>query len=473
MENTNPGTKQKKNTFEDLLYTVTLEEFREFTRKYALYYNDFKTKFELFFIERTSNPDLEKKYGDLIRKSIYTYSDHGYIDPHSARLLAFELDNVLLHGQYLIDIGNFSCAFSMSKAVLKALTEFIRSYDDSVGVIGGALFNVIQLFKGIAGSVHAPLEIKQNLFDLLQIVLAKKYYFDYGTIGYELFAVYRSLAVPLGQSESFIRFIDTQCSTLTGKYDDDRRAFFQKEKIGFYIENGWNEQAQELIRQNLDIVAIRQAEVEKAINCYDYTAAKQLVADGIKLAEEKKHLGTVYEWQKELLRIAIAENDRELIRSLSLYFMFDGNFNTETYRQWKQTFSEAEQKDAVERLITAILDEANRRSIGALYIEEQMWDRLLAMVQSADNLYIVLDYHDHLAKRYPEELLELYTSHFRALGNTKEGQTPYTDFAVKLKRVLRDIPKVRELLVTLVNDLKAQNPPRQALIEAITKVLKG
>ncbi len=402
---TKSPAKQKKNAFEDLLNAVTLEEYRDFIRKAASGDKDFKTKFELFFSEKMDSPDVEKKYSGLIQKIIRNHSDRGYIDYRSSRQLASEMDHLFAQGQEMIVRSNFRDAFSLSKAALKALIEVIQCCDDSSGSIGGSICDAISLLSDIACSDNAAPDLKQAIFNFLQSELAQDQYFDYGDFGYELFSVYHSLAVLLGQSTAFINFIDNQCGKLTGEYDDFQREFYQKEKINFYVEKGWAKEAEVLIRQNLDIVEVRRAEVDKAFNRKDYAAAKQLIADGIQIAEDKKRPGTVDQWKQVLLRIAAAENDIKTIRRLSQYFMFGQGFSKEYYQQWKQTHSAAEQKDAVERLIVDRIDEANQehskygksffgksqppylRYVGALYVEEQMWDRLLEALQVENNFY--------------------------------------------------------------------------------------
>jgi hypothetical protein len=486
----NSAGKQKKSTFDALLNAVSLDEYRDFVRRHALRDKDFKTTFELFFSEKMVNPDVEKKYGDLIRKLVRKHSDHGYIDYRSSRQLASEVDKLLAQGRDMTARGNFRDAFLLSKVALKELIEAVEGCDDSGGDVGGAISEAIELLAGIAKSDDAAPIIKQEVFDYLRTELTQEAYFSYGDFGYEMFSVFRTLAVQSGQSTAFVDFIDRQCRKLTGKHDEYRKDFYQKQKIGFYREIGWDDAAEKLIRQNMNIVEIRQAEVGKAISRKDYTAAKDLIADGIRTAEEKGHSGTIAEWKKELLQIAVLENDTNAIRRLARYFAFDRGFNTDYYQQWKQTHPVAEQKDAVEKLIAERIDEADReyskhgnsffgasqpphlRYVGPLYIKEQMWDRLLALVQTANRLDALLEYHEHLAKRYPKEMLALYIPKFRFLGDQVDGRSQYADLAGKMKRVLKDIPEAREPVTVLVRELIAKNPRRSAMIEELNKVLK-
>ncbi len=485
-----PGEKQKKNAFENLLDAVGLNEYKDFIRKQASRDKDFKTNFELFFSEKMANPDVEKKYGDLIRKLVRKYSDHGYIDYRSSRRFASEVGNLLAQGKDMIAKGNFRDGFLLSKAALKELIEAVESCDDSGGDVGGAVSDTVGLIARVAESDDAATAIKQEIFDYLQTELDRGPYFSYGDFGYEMFSVFRSLAAQLDQSAAFVDFIDNQCRKLTGNYDRYRKEFYQKQKIGFYKEKGWDDAAEKLIGQNMDIVEIRQAEVAKALNRKDYATAKRLIAEGVKVAEEMEHFGTVSQWKKELLSIAVAENDTETIRRLARYFAFDFGFNRDYYRQWKQTYSATEQRDAVEKLIAEKIDEANRkqpdaqysfifgssqpqylRYVGPLYIEEQMWDRLFALVQADNRLSTFLEYHEYLAKRYPKEMLALYIPKFKFLGDKVDGRSQYADLAAKMKRVLKDIPEAKEPITALVRELIAKNPRRPAMIEELNKVV--
>ncbi|MDR2929017.1 MAG: hypothetical protein LBV41_12585 [Cytophagaceae bacterium] len=485
-----PSSKQKNGTFDDLLNAVDLAEYKDFVSRHASRNRDFKAIFELFFSDKVPHPDVEKKYSMLIRKIIRKYSDHGFIDYRASRQLSSEIGNLLAQGNDMVAKGNFRDAFLMCKASLKELIEALKGCDDSSGEVGGVLSDAIELLAAVVRSNDAAPAIKQQIFEYLQTELAQEQYFEYGDFGYELFAVFYNLAVLLGHFAAFIDFIDQQCRKLTGRYGDYHKEFLQKKKIAFYREIGRGDAAEKLVRQNMDIVEIRQAEVEKSIRQKDYAEAKRLIADGICIAEKKQHSGTVAQWKKELLQIAVAENDTKAIRQLAQHFALDYGFNKDYYWQWKQTYPAVEQNEAIEKLITERLDETKReyakqknpyfapsqppylRSVAPVYIEEQMWDRLLALVQADHRLDTLLNYHEHLAKHYPEEMLAMYMPQFEFFGKKVEGRSQYADLATKMKRVLMDIPEANEPITALVRKLITQNPRRPAMIEELNKVLK-
>lgn len=360
-----PAAKQQKrkaagNMFKTLLQNINLKEYQDFIRQYAARHKDFKTEFELHFAEKDERINVGKKYEDMVQKLIRKHSDRGFVDYHATFRLSKEVEKLLVSGHDLVAKNNFSDAFALARVVLKEMMEVLMACDDSAGNIGGTLYETVQLIEGIATSDAAAPALKEQLFSFLKTELGNKEYFNYGDFGYELFAVFENLAVQLHKPEEFISFLDAQIAKLTGQYDNYQREYFQKQKIKFLSAIGKAEEAAELVQQHLDIVEVRQHEVEKAIAKKDYAAAKKLINEGIKIAESKDHQGTVSQWQKELLRIAVLEKDTDTIRRFTRQFAFDRWFNEEYYKQWKATFSEQEWKGVIEKYIADTIKEITK-----------------------------------------------------------------------------------------------------------------
>jgi hypothetical protein len=387
----------------------------------------------------------------------------------------------------MIGANSFRDAFLLTKVVLTEMMAIIPNCDDSSGSIGGTFDETIGLLEAVSDADQAAIDLKQQIFDFLKNELVKTDYFSYGNFGYDLFSVFHNLALKLRRTKDFIEFIDNRCKNLTGKYDDYQREFFLKEKINFYRETG-HDLADELVKQNMDIVDVRKVEIDKAINMKDYREAKRLIAEGIEIAEKKDHPGTVSQWKEGLLRIACLENDTETIRQLTRFFTFYREFSKDYYRQWRQTYPETEWKEVVEKLITDSTNEAIARhkksvwanrhaplllhSIAPILIEEKYWDRLLALVQSEHYLDTTLKYHEYLVKRFSGELLALYLPEFVQAGNLVNDRSQYAELAGKMIRVMKDIPEGKEKIQAVARELIAQNPRRPALIEEMNKVLK-
>ncbi|MDR1882213.1 MAG: SWIM zinc finger family protein [Prevotella sp.] len=485
-----PSAQKKKNAFETLLDKVNLEEYRDFIRKSAAEDKNFKTKFELFFADKDDRIDVEKKYGDLIRKLIRKYSGCGFIDYSSTREFSTGIGRIIATGIDMTVKGNYGDAFLLCKVLLKELINVIGQCDDSAGYMGDVFSDAIELLDSIAVSNHAAPDLKHQIADFLYVELDDKAYWDYGDFGYDLFAVFQDLAIQLNLGDRLVAFIDNQCAKLTGKYDNYKKEYFHKQKIAFYRATGQDDRVAELIRQNMDIVDVRREEVNKAIDRQDYQTAKQLIAEGIRIATEKEHPGTVSAWQKDLLRIAFLENDVQTVRQLARHFAFDMGFSREYYREWKKTYSAEEWKETVEKYIADKTVELTREygnrkglwgdpvnrallhELAPVYIEEQYWDRLLALVQTNADLNVLLSFHVHLSKRYPEEMLSLFVRELKMEGSKVSHRNEYAALAGNMLSLMKDMPAWTNEIKDTARKLIALNSKRPAMKEELNRVLK-
>ncbi len=490
MATNKPEKKQGKTTFEALLQKISLEEYREFIRQYAAKSKNFQTEVEVYFSDKDDRIDVGQKYADLLRKLIRKYSDGGYVDYRATAGLSEEVDGLLQTGYDLTAKGNYRDAFLMARSMLRPMTETMTTSDDSAGNLGGTIDNIIQLIATVAEAGDAAPALKEQVFTFLESELTERVYYEYGDFGYDLFKVYRDIAVQLGKTREFVRFVDSQVPKGGNPSDSYRGAFFRKQKIAFFEATGRPEEAQKLILQNLDIVEVRQGEVNKAIDRKDFTRAKQLIAEGIGLAEQKGHPGTVSQWQKELLRIAVLENDTDTVRQYAKLFAFDRGFDAEYYNQWKKTYSPVQWQETIEKHLQERIEavkQANEKKKGTawyapvprllpalapIYIAEKYWDRLLSLVKQENTLEAVLRFHKYLVKLYPSDLLEIYMPALQRHGDKVNSRKEYADLAATMIKVMEDIPEGKAKIQALARELKAKYARRPAFIEELNAVLR-
>ena len=336
MGNAKTGNNTDKTPFEALLGKISLQEYRAFVRHYAARNKDFRTEVEVYFADKDDRIDLNEKYDELIQKLIAKHSDRGYVAYRAASALAKDVDQLLDTGRNLMSKANYRDAFGLAKPVLRALIEVQATSDDSSGNLGGAVMSTIELLENIADTPEAAPALKEQMFDFLGQELADKAYFNNGDFGYELFSIYRTLALQLGKTEEFGQFVDARIAALTGQYDTYDREFYLEQRISFAQATGKPEEAERLIQQHLDIADVRQGEIDKAIARRDFRAAKELIAGGIRVAQEKDHPGTVTRWRKELLRVATLENDTDAIRQYAKGLAFERGFDALTTTSGKK-----------------------------------------------------------------------------------------------------------------------------------------
>ncbi|MDP2414629.1 SWIM zinc finger domain-containing protein [Daejeonella sp.] len=479
----------KKLSFEDLLNKISIKEYKEFVKTYALQSKDFKIALELAFSDKDDTIDLGKKYSDALKRVIRKHSDNGFVGYRDSFALVKDLDNFLVNVEDMIHKMHFRDAFAISIAILNEMRYVLTYCDDSAGNIGDTISETVSLIKRIA--TDAPINLREEVYNYLLKELGDKSYYEYGDFGYELFDIFETLAIDLSRSNEFFSFIDKQVSNLTGKYDDYRKEFFISRKIELLKLSGNNTEVENLVQQNLEIVEVRQGEINKFIQEKDYVKAKVLIKEGIEISDKKGHPGTTLQWEKELLRIAFLENDVELIRHYTKYFAFDRWFSKEYYDQWKATFNQEEWIVTIEAYIDETLKKIlgnNERGRGKLwftanppvlsaiapvYIEEGYWDRLLDLVKKETDLDVILQYHSHLSKRYPDELLALYLPAFELAGDHANARNQYKDVVNKMKRVIKDMPQFKADIVAVAQKLKSKYPRRPAMVDELNRIAGG
>ncbi|MDN3584010.1 SWIM zinc finger family protein [Mucilaginibacter flavus] len=482
-----PPKKSKKNQFDDLLLKVSVDEYRVFIKEYALKSKDFKMAFELFFAGKDGRIDTAKIYADQIKKLIKQYTGKGYMDYRSAQGFAKQISQLVDKGFDYANKRNFVESLAIAKVTLKEMIQIVTYCDDSSGALGDTLFNIIQLVRSIAISDDAIMDIKEHVFGFLQAQLTDAVYFDYGDFGYELMDTFQTLAEELNKHEEFLGFIDAWLPRLAKRSSSYQLEFFETTKIEFLEAIGRLEEAEALTAQNMEIVEVRQAEVNKAIDNKDFIRAKSLIADGIKIAGDKKHPGIVTQWEKQLLRIALLENDLLLTRKYYKQFAFDTWFSIDYYRQLKATYTADEWQSIIETIIKEVIITTTKKHGGSkwqslnsyllsalspIYIEEKFTDRLFELVKQERDIDRIMQYHNDLVFSYAPELLQLYIPALELQGDEATDRSRYARLVGNMQKIIKAFPHQKEQVVAVAKRLKSKYPRRPAMLDELSAVLQ-
>lgn len=481
-----------KADFDKLVKKISLEEYQEFILICAAKDKIFKSLFERYFADKDSNINEENNYTKLLKSIIKNHSSGDFIDYRSIHRLANEINELLDEGRQLIQKGNFRGAFILARSVLTEVIELITYCDDSSGYIGDMISSSIELIIAVADTERVTIDLQEEVFSFVQSAINRSIYFDYGDFGYELADVYQTLAIKLNREKAYLDFVDGQINMAAAdEYSSYGKEHFLERKIVFLKAIGNVKLAQDLVRENLDIVGVRQGEVNSLIATKDFSPAKKLIVEGVSIAQRKGHPGTVAKWEKELLRIAVLENDKKMIRYYTKYFTFDRGFDTVYYNQWKNTFTIDEWEEEIERyigerIVSVELEYQKNKGkawystdtllldlLAPVYIEEEYWDRLFSLLSKDADLDRLLQYHHYLIKVYPIQLLAIYIPAFERKGDVAGNRKEYTDLAINMEKIISAIPEGRDKIIDVAEKLVRKYPRRPAMIEVLNTVIKG
>ena len=477
--------KQRKLSFDVLLNKIELKEYQYFIKQYSQKNKNFKDQFELYFSEKNESFDLEKKYVEIIKKTIKTHTSRGYIAFSASNKLGKELNQYLDIAKQYLSKNNYRDATVLYQIIIKEVIKVVEYCDDSNGYV---FENVNEAISNLAEMIHAPVsfDFKEKITNFLKQELTNKIYFDYGNFGYDLTEIYGSFSIKTDRKIEFIQYLDSKIQF--AKNNDYEKAFFIKTKISFLLETGNSDEVNKIIQQNLDIPDIRNIEIDRNIENQDYELAKKLINEGIKIAETKRHSGTVFQFEKKMLAIAVLEKNKQLERYFSRKFALGQTLDSYYYKQWKSTYQDEEWILTIEEVISTMTKKINDtvknhvlysynsissmllNNLGPIYIQENYWDRLLALVQKQENLVTILSYYPYLLKTYPNELLDSIIPVLEKDGDRSDGRSQYKDLANKMKLVIKDYPKEKERILEVARKLKIKYPRRPAMIEELDEL---
>lgn len=479
-----------KTDFKMLLQKISLDEYQEFILTHAVSDKKFKSLFQRYFADKDNHMDIGKSYTKHLKSLIRSSSSGDFIDYRSVHGLANEINRLLDEGRLLIEKSNFHNAFILARSVLTEVIELITYCDDSSGYIGDIINSSIELIKIIAEGEKVTMDVQKEIFDFVQSAISLPIYFDYGDFGYGMVDIYFTLSIKLNKQTSYLNFIDGQIKKASTAEYSYRKDYFLVRKVAFLKATGNVSDAQALLQENLAIVDIRRDEVSRLVEKKDFSSAKKLIVEGIEVARKRDHPGTVTLWEKELLHIAVLENDRETVRHYTKHFAFDRGFHLIYYNQWKSSFDIAEWEQEIEKYIEEIIASVELQYqkgkgkawyspdalllglLAPIYIEEKHWDRLLSLMSKDIDLDRLLQYHHYLLNIYPIQLLALYLPAFERKGDIVGNRREYADLAMKMIMVIETIPEGKDEVIAVAAELCRKYPRRPAMIEELNRVIK-
>jgi hypothetical protein len=476
--------KNRKMGFEDILLKLDIEELRAFIRHQKKQEREFGEQFMLFFADKNPNMDVEKTYRNMIRQLVKKHSSRGYMDYKSTFDFSKAMFPILQTADHALSRNNFREALAIGQVISLEAMNLITMADDSAGNIGSTIADGIEIMTRAVDTTEVASETLEQLFAWLQRQLKDPVWFDYGDFGYDLLEIAAAIA-PRVDADEFLHLLNK----IQAAQPDDSYTLkiIKQQRIRFLQAIGRKQEAEQLIAANMDIVEIRLNVVNEAIAQKDFLRAKQLIAEGITLAEEKGHPGTVKRWEEVLLQIAQEENDMDTFRFFTRRFAFDRIFNEEYYQQWKDSFSPEEWPDVIEQHIQTVIAEEKSKPrkfvwdtleralfsrLSPIYIAEQQWERLVQLIPDNPGGGTLSILHPHLAKRYPAEMLAYYLVELDHMASEASNRKAYQRLAGLMKKIKQDIKGSHSTIDELALSLIKRYPRRPAMREELGKVLK-
>jgi hypothetical protein len=478
--------KSTKLNIKKLVDKITEKELREFVLHYSKINKSFKSDFELYFATKDENFDVNKQVASQVKAAVKKFKKWNYIDYSSSNGLGRELYNISKQGDQYLSKGNFLDAYNFWKVFIQETIPVLDYSDDSSGSISDVIESAVDAFIDLAYQAPAPL--KETIANYLKTEIQDLKYFSYGNYGYALTDLYADLCSDLNRSDEFIIFIKTMLQGAKSNNDTYDYEYFLTKLIHFLLEEGQDNEAEKLIKENIHLPKIRVILINELIEEREFESAKALINEGLLLAEKDRLFGLVGEWKKFLLHIAELQGDSTTMRKYLENLAFESSFNKEYYVQWKESYAKDEWQEVIKNKIDLIKDnvlkeqKSFKRSmqmpdyvllylLGPIFVEEKMFDQLIDLVCKQSDLQIVLRFHPYLYQNYPQELMGLYLPLLNEQAEIASDRSGYKKLLQVVQSIYKDIPAGRSLLTEQTLVWKNSYKRRPAMIDEINNFL--
>jgi len=419
-------------------------------------------------------------YAGIIKNAARTAADrHGFIDYHNATKAIQPIYLLLQKADTAFGQGHYSVVADIAFAVIENVHDIMTDMDDSSGSADDCIKNGFELLIRLC-QADIPFNLKERIFKEAEIEAKNKKY-DYAGFDDYWFDILVHAAYDSKKEQQLLQLIDKMLSGLvrdasdwTNEYNTRR---LLRHKMSLLQRMGRNAEADALRLRHLDIADFRMELIEEMLAKKEYSAARQLITDGIGIAIKKDHPGTIVGYKEKLLGIARELKDITSIRSVAKE-LYAGR-NMEYYKIIKQTYNAQEWPAIAEDLIKdlqkinqpipGIRGTVNGEALASVFIEEEYWNRLLELLQQNPRLEFIETYSGLLADKFAEELLGIYKETLVSYAEQNTGRNYY----VTIRKVLKKIQGWKggkDMVKQLKDEFILRYKARKAMIEELGKL---
>jgi hypothetical protein len=326
-------------------------------------------------------------------------------------------------------------AIAIYETVIEELAPLIERADDSDGDIGGTLDSAFQSLHELAVRIRDRKEEKfrKELFAYVLKEWSKKKY-----QGWDWPWMFLAISADLVIKDSEEREVER---AIEKAFDYDKKGRSQPEstvlntmrEFGMWSGGGeWNkryrseqiaeirlkikerlhpEKVKQFLLENKQLYNVRERAIERYLASDDLKQARALAEEGVAQAERDKYPGLVIKFLEYLMRCAVEEGALDEAAGYAKRLFLQSHHDSFSYYRKTKEYAGPHWKEYLQSIIKTL--KSGRGSgfghvdkLADVYIEENMWEDLLALVQKSPEFVKV--YGKRLEKRFPKETGKLY-----------------------------------------------------------------
>lgn len=453
----------------ELLKFVDQKRIFTFISQYAAKHPEFQKALEqqLHPAKKTTlGKDYQKAIQNIFNTRRTLCDRYGYpnVDEISLGLSTF-----IEEAKFLIKQNCLKEAASICIEVMEHIGEDIEEYMDHDGTLICSCQDAAEVLHEII--VQNP---PDDLLEYLQEKLGEFMKND-NYDNYDLADIAELLILTTIKSSGFDSGIKLIDEALVEEPDSFRTHSLVISKIEMFEKAGRHAEINAVIDQYLYLPEIRDVKLTQLISDKQYKDALALIDEGVKIAKEKNHSGTIIDWKDKQLLIFQEMKDYDKIVLLSEDLFYTGRDNMRYYSILKSVISKNQWPDYLKLFLDKMENGKHwdiNHVLPKIYVEEQYWDKLMMYMEKHMRLgqYSSTEvYESYLIPHYSDRLLKLYHIQLLDYAEKNMGRHHYSFVARTLNRI-KTFPNGQEVALNLLNHFRTVYSRRSAMMEELACV---
>lgn len=421
-------------------------------------------RFHSMLKEHTTEEDVQRYMAQIDHIAERYLGKEGFINYYKASGFISELEEMLNRdARRMVDRGDNIHAFRLMNYILERIGDV--DMDNSDGGTGMLAYEIYLLWLELLTKVdmdekwemfrwfteHLDGSIMDYLEDYIEQIIM-------GAFSEPEFA------------QPKLQFIESMIHKSAAEESEWSRSYGEGKWATRYlgmIENqkGAKSRIEEFCRKYWDNSYVRRYYIDYCMKNKAYDCALAALEESLDL--DKKYRGRVADYSKMKKEIYLLQGNKEAyVNQLWRLELEDDVGNLDIYRELKKQYTQEEWADKREELFEKLPRYAR---IDQLYLEEQLYDRLLAYVMKSIGLYTLQEYEDVLKNEYPEQILQKYKEEVNHMAANTGDRKKYRQLVAYLRRML-SIKGGSKVVEEIVTEWKSQYKNRWAMMDELGKL---
>ena len=264
-------------------------------------------------------------------------------------------------------------------------------------------------------------------------------------------------------------------------------------------QNIADEQLGAVLTEFAYLPAIRRLLIQRAVDLGELDIAVNLLNKGVDIALEKRHAGTVSEWQKQLVDMltstehlsTVSDDMTAIIRENCKALAFDRSSMIDKfyYKKWRDSYQSMEWQQVIgaeqQRLQQVINHSAQQGKrpfsntnaefeiLAQIYALEKQTEDLVNLLKGSTNIRLLQQYHAQIIAVDTPWLIQFYTQHWAQRIEMVLTRKEYHALAQDIHQMINQLPSAIAIWQPLVNEWQirfSENPKKPALLDELSKI---